>query len=290
MKSVISYPERGKWGKSSWRGNMSGHVMVDMVNHFKPKLVVDVCEGSGTSGDVCRDMGLDYVGLDLHKGNDFTRDAVLRQLPCPGDLVFSHPPYHSMIQYSGNMYGKALPTDTSRCSSVDEFLAMSEVMLLNQREATKEGGVYASLIGDMRKNGTFRSFQADYIGMMPKDELISVTIKIQHNCVSDGRRYSGSFIPILHEYLLIWKKSSQTLFTIAMNKAIELQRQIATTWRSAIRVAMMNIGGKARLCDIYSEVEKCAGALIANNQHWKAKIRQKLQQHYTHVERGVWSV
>lgn len=269
---------------------MSGHLMVDLINHYRPKLVVDVCEGSGTSGDVCRELGVDYVGLDLHKGNDFTHDAVLKQLPGPADLVFSHPPYHSMIQYSGNMYGQVISSDTSRCASVDEFLAMSEVMLLNQREATCQGGIYASLIGDMRKNGTFRSFQADYINMMPKDELVSVTIKIQHNCVSDRRTYAGSFVPILHEYLLIWKKSAATLFAITLNKAAWLQKQIANTWRCAIRVAMMNLGGKASLPHIYDEVEKVAGKLIANNPNWKAKIRQKLQMHHTHVKRGVWAV
>jgi len=290
MKSVISYPDRGNWGSNAWRGNLSGYVMVDLINHFKPKLVVDVCEGSGTSGDVCRDMGVEYVGLDLHKGNDFTKDSVLKRLSRPADLVFSHPPYHNMIQYSGNMYGSALSEDTSRCRSVDEFLAMSEVMLLNQREATREGGVYSSLIGDMRKNGMFRSFQADFINMMPKDELISVTIKIQHNCVSNNRNYSNSFIPILHEYLLVWKKSAATLFAITYQKAVDLTRQVATSWRNAIRLVLMELGSEVSLTEIYNEVERVAGNLIKNNKNWKAKVRQKLQQHHTHVKRGVWSI
>lgn len=290
MHSIISFPERGPWGRSSYRGNMSGFVMKELIGHFSPKLVVDVCEGSGTSGDVCRELGIEYVGLDLHKGNDFTRDSVLAQIPRPADLVFSHPPYHSMIQYSGNMYGKPMLNDTSRCPSVDDFLAMSEVMLLNQREATCEGGVYSSLIGDMRKNGMFRSFQADFINMMPKDELISVTIKQQHNCVSDGRMYSGSFIPIVHEYLLVWKKTASTLVYITMKKGKDLQKQIARTWRSAIRIAMMQLNGKATLSDIYAQVEYIAGHLLENNKNWKAKVRQKLQKHHSHVERGIWSL
>ena len=56
MKSVISYPNRGPWGKSNWRGNVSGFVIKDLIEHFRPKLLVDACEGSGTSGDVCRKM------------------------------------------------------------------------------------------------------------------------------------------------------------------------------------------------------------------------------------------
>lgn len=295
MKSVVSYPNRGHYGKSSWRGNTSGLIIKDMIEHFKPQLFVDACEGSGTSGDVCREMGIDYVGLDLYKGQDFTKDSILSQLPREADMCFTHPPYHSMIKYSGEVYGDMpLDGDTSRCDSPDEFVAKSQVMLLNQREATREGGFYATLIGDQRGStigkGNFRSYQSDFIQMMPKDELLSVAIKLQHNCMSDNRVYSGSFIPIMHEYLLIWKKKSKTLMQVSFDMAVAHQRAIATTWRNAIRVAMMTLGGKAPLQDIYAEVEKVAGNLIANNSNYKAKIRQTLQKHYSNVERGVWAV
>lgn len=296
MKSVVSYPDRGKYGKSSWRGNTTGHIIVDMIEHFKPHLFVDACEGSGTSGDVCREMGIDYVGLDLYKGQDFTKDSILAQLPREADMSFSHPPYHSMIKYSGEVYGNApLAGDTSRCDSVEEFIAKSQVMLLNQREATRQGGIYSSLIGDMRGGqlgkGNFRSLQSDFIQSMPKDELLSVTIKLQHNCMSDNRVYSSSsYIPIAHEYLIIWKKKSKTLMQVSFDMALSHQRAIATTWRNAIRVAMMTLGGKAPLQKIYAEVEAVADNLIANNPSYKAKIRQTLQKHYTNVERGVWAV
>jgi hypothetical protein len=291
MKSIISYPERGNWGSSKWRGNTSGYVIKDLIEHFQPKLFVDVCEGSGTSGDVCREMGIDYVGLDLHKGNDFTRDFVLSQLSRPADMVFSHPPYHTMIPYSGNMWGNgAVDGDTSHCDSVDEFIEKSQVMLLNQREATRAGGIYTTLIGDMRKNGTFRSFQADFIKMMPSSELVSVVVKAQHNCWSDNRQYSGNFVPIHHEYLLLWKRSEQTIFQIAYDKAIEFRKQTAATWRSVIRIALMKHGGRATLNNIYAAVEKIAGEMIAKNQHWQAKVRQVLQRHFENVQRGVWAV
>ena len=291
MQSVVSYPNRGKWGKNSWHGNMSGYVIKDLIEHFKPKLFVDVCEGSGTSGDVCRDFGIEYVGLDLHKGNDFTSDYVLTALPYPADMVFSHPPYHNMVKYSQGVYPGVRKNDTSRCRSVNEFLEMSQVMLLNQREATKQGGIYSSLIGDLRKNGSFWSFQADFIKMMPKDELLSVTIKLLHNCKSDKKIYnSPNFVAIQHEYLLIWKKKAASLFAISLDKAVEHRNNIASTWRCAIRIAMMRLNGKATLSMIYEEVLKVGGKLIANNQHWQAKIRQVLQKHYTNVQRGVWAV
>lgn len=74
-----------------------------------------------------------------------------------------------MIKYSGEQWGDyAVQNDTSRCKSPDEFLAKSQVMLLNQREATIDGGIYATLIGDQKVKGVCRSYQADFIKMMPK--------------------------------------------------------------------------------------------------------------------------
>ena len=294
MNSVMSFPERGNYGNSNWRGNTSGYVIKELIQHFNPKLFVDACEGSGTSKDVCREMGIEYVGLDLYKGQDFTKDYILTQLPRPADICFTHPPYHDMIAYSGSVYGKEILTgDTSHCRNVEEFISKSQVMLMNQREATKEGGIYCTLIGDQRGGslgkGNFRSYQADFISMMPKEELLSVAIKLQHNCMSDTRVYSGSFIPITHEYLLIRKKRAKSLFAISFDIASELQSRVATTWRNAIRIVMMKLQ-KADLNTIYNEIEKVAASLIANNPNYKAKIRQTLQKHYNNVERGVWSL
>lgn len=291
MQSVVSYPDRGKWGRSSWRGNTSGYLIADLIDQFKPKLFVDVCEGSGTSGEVCREKGIEYVGLDLYKGNDFTKDFILAQLPHPADICFSHPPYANMIQYSGAVWGESpVEGDTSLCEA-DEFIEKSQVMLLNQREATREGGIYATLIGDRRKKGEYRSFQADFIQMMPKNELLNVVIKVQHNMMSNNIPYSGAgFIPITHEYLVIWKKTAKSIFAITWDKAKEIKRHIASTWRSAIRIALMKLGGKATLKDIYAEVEPIAQNLIKNNKNWQAKVRQQLQYHFSSVERGVWAV
>jgi len=296
MKSVLSFPDRGPWGDAKWRGNASGHVTRALIDHFQPSLFVDACEGSGTSGDVCREMGVEYVGLDLYKGQDFTKDSILAQLPRLADICFTHPPYHDMIKYSSSVYGDTvLDGDTSHCDSPEEFIAKSQVMLLNQREATLEGGYYMTLIGDQRGGtlgrGNFRSYQADFISMLPKDELLSVAIKMQHNCMSDKRVYQGSFVPIAHEYLIIWKKKRKTLMQVSLDIASSHKRAISTTWRNAIRIAMIHLGGEASLSKIYAEVERIVDAgRMADNPNYKAKIRQTLQKHYRNVERGVWAV
>lgn len=290
MESVLSFPNRGKWGKSNYRGNCSGYVILELLNHFNPKFFVDVCEGSGTSKEVCLENSVNYAGFDLSTGFDFTNDYVLSQIECPADIVFSHPPYHNMIKYSGNMWGDKSKNDTSQCSKYEEFLEKSQTMLMNQREATRENGIYCTLIGDYRKNGVFKSTQADFISLLPKDELISVTIKLQHNSKSNFKSYSGSFIPIMHEYLLVWKKSDKSLYAISFSIANDANNLIATTWRNAIRMAFIKLGGEAPLSEIYKEVEFVAQGLIAKNSHWKEKIRQTLQRHYKNVQRGTWAV
>ena len=90
-------------------------------------------------------------------------------------------------------------------------------------------------------------------------------------------------------YLLLWKKTSRSLFAVSMDIASELQKRVATTWRNVIRMVLMKLK-EASLADIYAEVEKVAGDMIARNQHWQAKIRQQLQLHFTNVQRGVWAV
>lgn len=297
--SVVSHPERGTGGKSSYRGNAGANFMQDVIlfgmENTKTKsenfLFCDANEGSGTSRDVARQLNCQYVGLDLMHGNDFTRDSILTALPRPAEMVFTHPPYAEMIEYSGSQWGtQMLENDLSNPGlSKEAFLEMSQVMLMNQRDATRDGGLYATLIGDMRKKGNFWSFQADYQMLMPKSELISVAIKMQHNCVSNGRNYGGSFVPIMHEYLLLWKKSSRSLYAIGYETAKDIHRKVAATWRSVIRIALMKLGGQATLSRIYEEVSKVAGELMARNTNWQAKVRQQLQFHFTNVERGVWA-
>lgn len=294
MQSVFSAPERGPWGDSRWRGNCSGHLIRELVEHFQPKLFVDITEGSGTSRDVCHDLGIEYVGLDLHTGFDATGMSVIDQLPRPADVSFSHLPYGPMVDYTsvGTWESPDLKSkDLSKCSD-DEFLELAQVLLENQRLATEQGGRYCTLIGDLRKNGTYRSYQADFIAMMPKTELESVVIKTQHNCVSDRRQYSGRFIPIQHEYLLIWKRSYKTMFQITLEKVSQLQATADWTWRNLVRMALIHLGGKASLEELYALIGEMpeAAARRSSNNHWDAKIRQVLQRHFCPVERGVWSL
>jgi hypothetical protein len=295
--SIWSYPERGHWGNSKYRGNASGFVYRDLFQALKPQFVVDPCVGSGTSIEVARDMGIDSVGLDLHSGFNLLRDSILLATGRPADLVVSHFPYHNMVVYSGNMYPEVHADDLSRCASVEEFLEKSQQALLNQRDATRPGGHYATLIGDQRQNGKYYSYQAEFIARMPADELKGVIIKAQHNCVSDRRSYGAiaSGMPrILHEYLLVWQRPEApvTVLLTLKNLANQAQARLRSTWKSIVRQAMVSLGGEAQLKDLYEKIAGVAGDRIEANANWQAKVRQVLQKAgcFSQIERGRWAL
>src|SRR5271170_7370499 len=135
-------------------------------------------------------MGIEAHGRDLHSGFNILKHRILEVVGEPSDLVLSHPPYHNIVVYSGNVWGRVPhPDDLSRCVSEDEFLDKLTVALKNQRHATRAGGYYGAIIGDVRRDGGYSSYQADLIVRMPKKELRAVLIKQQFNVASNGREY-----------------------------------------------------------------------------------------------------
>jgi hypothetical protein len=292
MNSIVSYPNRGPWGSSSWRGNTTGHMLVDLFKQMRPASVIDPARGSDTTGDVCREMGIKYVGLDLHMGFNLLRHSVRLEAGKQGlpmaDMLFFHPPYGDIIVYSGVMYPGAHKDDLSRCASHDDFMAKLELSLINCYDAVNRGGHLAVLIGDMRKKGEYFSPQAR-IAEMGLGKLAGIIIKQQHNCHSDSRRYSGNFIPIVHEYLLLLRKEQpQTIVDFLTSRTLKVYRSVLGTWKNVVHYALMRLGGQAKLGDIYGFVGTHVDA--GENQNVQAKIRQILQRHFARVEEGVWAL
>ena len=210
MKSVVSYPWRGKFGNWKYRGNCSGLLVKDLLEHFKPALVFDPMEGSGTVGDVCREMNIRYIGKDLKKGFDLTGDALPDESP---DFIFFQPPYWNIIPYSDNK------NDISNAGTYPEFMRKINVCLSRLSGFLKEEGILCILIGDKRKEGKYYPLASDIAQEMKKFkemEMKSILVKVQHNTKSEGIDYKGKFIPIQHEYCLIYrkKKTGQTILKL----------------------------------------------------------------------------
>ncbi|QXW20350.1 hypothetical protein KXJ72_17440 (plasmid) [Comamonas aquatica] len=291
MQSIISHPERGPWGDSSWRGNCSGMVYRDLFLQLQPKTFVDPMCGSNTSIEVANEMGIRAVGLDLHQGFNAVNDSILNKVGYQSDLVLSHPPYGGMIVYSGNVWGEPNNADLSRCASEEEFHEKMQLVLLNQRDSTLPGKYYGTIIGDYRKNGRYVSYQAEMISRMPSSELAAVIIKAQHNCMSDAKTYANMKLPrIVHEYILLWQKKSMPVLVMLGNIAREQAERLKGTWRSVIGLVLQRLGGKASLQEIYAEVATAAPEKCVQNPSWQAKVRQVLNStgSFASSERGVW--
>lgn len=297
MNSIMSFPDRGPWGDSKWRGNASGYVYKSLFEQLRPRTFCDPMVGSGTSVQVAAEMGIEHWGLDLRDGFNAVRQSILQTIGREVDLTVAHPPYGSMVLYSGpgGMWGnQPHPDDLSRCSSDDDFHEKMQLVLLNQREATRPGGHYGCLIGDWRRNGVYTSYQAEMIARMPRDELAAVIIKAQHNCVSDGRTYARMKMPrIMHEYLILWEKKARPMLILLRDLAKEQQARLTGTWKTIVRMVIVKLSGAAPLERIYEEVSRAAPDRLATNPNWMAKVRQTLNSNrdlFQSNERGVWQL
>jgi len=288
--SILSFPNRGPWGQSGYRGNCSGFVQKFLIDFFKPRYFVDPAEGGGTSRDVCRQLGIKYTGLDLKDGFNLLRNNLKDRLQGQPDFIFFHPPYGEMISYSGNLWGTPHPDDLSRCGNGDGFINRLEIALMNIYDPLKEGGHYSVLIGDMRRNGEYFSWQADIIGL-GIGKLRNVLIKQQHNCFSNTVQYSGSFIPIAHEFLLVFMKDRHIVSfgQMLLQKDERIARRQAGTWKQIVYQVLQDLGGKATIEETLNVVMKRIDP--QGNQHVAAKIRQTLQNPlFFRVSQGQYAI
>ena len=204
--SVVSYPQRGPWGDSGYRGNCSGHLVKDLILRFNCKSVFDPAEGGRTVKDVVEGInrylqkGIHYDGRDLKNGWDIlTGDLPEKEF----DLVWYHPPYWDIVRYSDD------PRDLSKCDSLEAFEFQLNASVERLYKAIRPGGVLAVLIGDKRKRGNYHPLLRTLLMNQKIGQLKGIIIKIQYNCRSDRNNYPSQnpfLIPIKHEYCLLFQK------------------------------------------------------------------------------------
>ncbi|AJY53192.1 hypothetical protein [Halomonas sp. KO116] len=288
--SICSYPDRGHYGNSRYRGNCSGHIIKDFVETYRTRqdgLLVDPSVGGGTSKDVATEMGVRFFGTDLHQGFNLLRDDLLTAAGEEANLCFWHPPYWSMINYSGNQWGEPNKWDMSRME-LEEFIEALQLSLLNIHDACEEGGHYGILMGNLRKAGSYYNLSS-LVERVSPGRLVDEIIKTQHNCVSDQRKYNGRLVRIAHEKLLVFKRKKATslAFLAVINQ--RANNMLNITWKAAVRRVLQR-GSTMSLAEIYQMMGPFAA--MRGNQHWQAKVRQCLQdERYFHrVETGVYTL
>jgi len=293
MNTVLSYPDRGTGGDARWRGNHSPRLSEDLFAWLKPARVFDPVCGSGTTGDVAKAMGISCWQGDLHSGFNILRD----EFPGLADLVFFHDPYHDIIQYSGNIWGKQPhPDDLSRCPDYATFIHKMDVAHYNGYQALRPGGHLVILVGDVKRKGVLYPLQRDYRWYGEPRQML---IKLQHNVWSNGQQYANFRDPhILHEYVIVTQKPKQFacawMVTVrrSSTEGVDQRGVTGQTWQGIVWTALIERGSQASLSEIYESIKTHVRVIKAQTAgiDWQAIVRRVLQETCTQVERGVWAL
>ena len=294
LTSIVSYPERGEGGNNRYRGNCSPKLIEDLIGFFKPSEICDYMCGSGTTKAAADKCGIQSKLYDLHSGFDIMNSDI-KERP---EFIFWHPPYWDIIKYSDVMYKASdvqnrygydpRKLDLSRIPNWEQFVEAMNYAMMKQFASLEKGGRMAVLMGDIKKKGKLYSMLAEII---KPGTLENIIIKAQHNCFSDNTQYSGSFIPILHEYVMIVRKDTPLLVPVIVAKEIkaDIRDMAGATWRDVVAAVLEECTEAVTLTYIYEQIEPHKKA--QNNKHWREKIRQTLQinpNHFHHTDRGMW--
>lgn len=296
LTSIVSYPERGDGGNNRYRGNCSPKLIEDLIGFFRPKEICDYMCGSGTTKAAADKCGIESRMYDLHSGFDIMNN----EIPERPELIFWHPPYWDIVIFSDVMYKASdvqarygydpKKLDLSRITDWNRFVAAMNYAMMKQFTALRKGGRMAVLMGDIKKKGKLYSMLSEIV---KPGTLENIIIKAQHNCFSDTVRYSGSFIPILHEYVMIVKKDAPVLIPILTTKRIEtdIRDMPGATWRDVVAAVLENCPDAVTLSYLYEKIEPYKKA--KGNQWWKEKIRQTLHLYtdfFEKKEKGLWGM
>lgn len=294
LTSIVSYPERGEGGNNRYRGNCSPKLIEDLIGFFKPTEICDYMCGSGTTKAAADKCGIQSKLYDLHSGFDIMNSEI-KERP---EFIFWHPPYWDIIVYSDVMYKASevqnrygydpRKLDLSRIPSWEKFVEAMNYAMMKQFSSLEKGGRMAVLMGDIKKRGKLYSMLSE---ILKPGTLENIIIKAQHNCFSDNTQYSGKFIPILHEYVMIVRKDSPLLVPVIVAKEMQVDtRDMAgATWRDVVAAVLEECSEAVTLTYLYEQIEPHKKAKA--NKHWREKIRQTLQinpNHFAHTDRGMW--
>ena len=294
LTSIVSYPERGEGGNNRYRGNCSPKLIEDLIGFFKPTEICDYMCGSGTTKAAADKCGIQSKLYDLHSGFDIMNSEI-KERP---EFIFWHPPYWDIIKYSDVMYNASdvqnrygydpRKLDLSRIPNWEQFVEAMNYAMMKQFTSLEKGGRMAVLMGDIKKKGKLYSMLAEII---KPGTLENIIIKAQHNCFSDNTHYSGNFIPILHEYVMIVRKDTPLLVPVIVAKEIkaDIRDMAGATWRDVVAAVLEECTEAVTLTYLYEQIESHKKA--QNNKYWREKIRQTLQinpNHFHHTDRGMW--
>jgi DNA modification methylase len=201
-------------GDGQYAGVTPSYVIWNVIQRYtKPgDTVLDPMCGSGTTLDVCKDLGRVGVGFDLKANRSDIKVGDARNVPLANssvDLIFLDPPYSNHIKYSGDK--RCIGELDARAGGY--FEAMEEVVAGLYRKL-KDGGYFAMYIQDSFAKGKpflplgFEMFLRLSSLMDPVD-IVSV---VRHNATLKRNHWhtsaiEGNYMLRGFNYLLILRKN-----------------------------------------------------------------------------------
>lgn len=225
LTSLYHEDRTGDYGDRRYPGNCGGLLIRDLITFFRPKNVLDPMTGSGTCREVCRDMNVPCLSLDMHSGFDAAgEDAVqhVREIAArtPAfahgddlrgfrgfDFVWSHPPYWRQKLYTNDS------RDLSRTPTLDAFLARYGRFIRNGAELLSPRGKFAVLMGD------YTDREAGFVPLTYHTKRLAFECGLRQSCTdivrfghgnsSSAKVYRSSFIPGLHDVCMIFERATR---------------------------------------------------------------------------------
>jgi hypothetical protein len=203
LTSLYHHERAGGYGDRRYPGNCGGNLIKDLLTYFTPARVLDPMTGSGTCRDVCRELDIPCLSLDIRYGQDACSPA---SFPRGTDFpfVWAHPPYWRQKRYTADH------RDLSMAPTLDAFLDRYAQFLDNCAAALAPGGVLAVLMGD------YTDREAGFVPLTYHTKRLAFAaglrqqwtdiVRFSHGASSGKKVYRSSFIPGLHDTLMLFAK------------------------------------------------------------------------------------
>jgi DNA modification methylase len=216
VTTLWDYPSqhygRGQQGSRDYRGATPSYVIWNVVHRFTEPgaRVLDPFCGSGTTLDVCRDLGREGIGFDLAPTRDDIAQADARSLPLKSksvDLVFMDPPYADNLDYSAD----------ERCigklAADGRYQRAMRLVLDESARVLRDDRVLAVYVCDVLKKGRafwplgFELFELARQRFVPLD-VVAVTRRNKTLAMGNYRKAAdeGGFFLRGFNYLLLFRK------------------------------------------------------------------------------------
>lgn len=221
VTTLWDYPSQhygeSEQGSQAYRGATPSYVIWNVVQRFTASgdRVVDPFCGSGTTLDVCRDLGREGIGFDLVAARPDIRQADARSLPLKqgsAALVFMDPPYADNLDYSDD------PRCIGKLKANGQYQRAMKLALAESARVLRQGGVMAIYVCDVfQKKKGFFALGFELFGMarelgLEAIDVICVTRHSKTLQLGNYRRAAdeeGFFLRGFN-YLLLFRKPEKT--------------------------------------------------------------------------------